>query len=149
MRKLVTIPCAAILLALPMLALPVLAVAQDKNPARPGALPPALTAEAFDALTQGRIMGHTVHGSWYGAEQYLPGRRVIWKDPEGCMHGTWRPEGPLICFDYSDGQPDRCWHYFKDGEGIGAIFNGDPDEPTVLLREEAPPLTCPDEGLNA
>lgn len=115
----------------------------------PQASPAPLDASGFEALTEGRIMGHFVYGTRYGAERYLPGRKVIWADAEGCMSGRWEPRGPLICFIYSDGLPDRCWLYTQDAEGMVARFNGDPAEPEVLLRPEPGPLQCPGEAPTA
>ena len=134
--------CLALLIASP-------ALAQDKNQPPPDRAPTvaptvsALDAATFERLTQGRIMGHFVYGERYGAEEYLPGRKVIWADAEGCMSGRWEPRGPLICFIYKDGLPDRCWLYSGDSTGMVARYNGDPAEPDVLLRPEQGPLDCP------
>ncbi len=121
------------------------ALAEDAN---------SLDASRFEALTEGRIMGHFVYGERYGAERYLPGRKVIWADAEGCMSGRWEPRGALICFIYDDGLPDRCWLYAPDGtgpDGTGMVarYNGDPTEPEVLLRPEPGPLECPGEAPTA
>lgn len=125
--------------------------AQEPRPARQpgGGAQIPLDADAFDSLTRGRIMAHFMGGSRYGAEEYLPDRRVIWADENACMHGTWAPRGSLICFDYKDGQPERCWHYFRDGEGLSARYNGDPAEPLIALRAQSEPLLCPGEQPNA
>ena len=39
---------------------------------------PIVSGEAFDAATRGRTFFYTRDGLPYGAEQYLPGQRVIW-----------------------------------------------------------------------
>jgi len=127
---------AALILSL-LLALP--AMAQDKNAA-------PLDAAGFDQFTRGRVMDHYDGGALYGAEQYLPGRRVIWQDGEGCMRGHWSdtPEG-LICFDYEGQETRWCWSYRPDAEGgLAAHLEGDTGGAPILLKPRPGRLSCPD-----
>lgn len=130
-----TRPALAALSALVAL-LPAAAWAEDR---------PALSAPAFEALTEGRIMDHFEAGSRYGAEEYLPGRRAIWQDAEGCMTGRWFEAGGLICFVYDGQEGSWCWTYHPDAEGLTARLDGDPAARPILLRPSGLPLTCPQE----
>ena len=92
------------------LALAAPALAEDPSP---------LTAEEFDALTRGQVMDTWSGGTVYGVEKFLPGGKSIWEDERGCMYGTWKQVGELICFTYEDdpANPD-CWTYFDAGDGV-------------------------------
>ena len=97
-------------LALVLLATPVLA-------------DPTLTAEEFDALTQGRTMSWAEFGSVYGVEQYLPGRKVRWTVlGDDCKTGHWYPDGTAICFLYEDDLDPYCWEITASGNGLRARF---------------------------
>lgn len=104
-----------------------------------------LTAEEFDALTRGTTLDtyDTTFGL-YGWETYLPGRRVIWKDAEGCMTGTWSQVGEQICFVYETAPDDPvCWAYFDRGDHIAGWLDGDPARMSIeLVDRGTPPLSC-------
>lgn len=104
-----------------------------------------LSASEFEALTTGHVMSHAEKGSIYGAEEYLPGRRVIWKDADGCLSGHWQESGGLICFDYEGSSERWCWSYVQQGEGLVARLMGDAKAPPVELRPTLAPLSCPAE----
>lgn len=109
-----------------------------------------LTADDFDALTQGRNLAWSKIGSVYGLEQYLPDRRVRWSAvDQDCKTGHWYPEGPAICFQYEgDSQPD-CWIITRSGTGFTAHYTLDaPEAPPVTLAEtpEAPACFGPEIG---
>jgi hypothetical protein len=115
------------------------AMAQD---AAQGAAP--LTAEEFDALTRGQIMDTWSGGTVYGVEKFLPGGKSIWEDERGCMYGTWKQVGEMICFTYEDDPttPD-CWTYFDAGEGkLTAQFQGDPMVSPIELTPSNFAMTC-------
>lgn len=109
-----------------------------------------LSAEAFEQLTTGRTMTFGFEGAEpYGIERYLPGRRVTWAFiGDNCVNGRWFPEGDNICFVYDDGTGPECWQFFKDGEGMTAVFMGD-DDPGLryTVRDAEIPLTCPGAGV--
>lgn len=121
-----TRPCLAALACLMALAAPALA---EDGP---------LTAEQFDALTQGRTFDTYAWGSVYGVETFLPGRRSLWEDAQGCKYGTWAQVGDQICFYYEDDpQNPDCWIYLDSAEGIQGYFQGDmQDAPITLLPSE-------------
>jgi hypothetical protein len=103
-----------------------------------------LTADEFDALTQGRTMTWAEFGQVYGVEQYLPGRRVRWTVlGDDCKTGHWYPEGRLICFQYEDDPAPDCWTITEGGAGLLARFAGSaPDSTPVVVEETSEPLAC-------
>ncbi|MGA0541610.1 hypothetical protein [Neotabrizicola sp. VNH66] len=132
----------ATLLALPvaLLALPALA----EGPATTVTDDPPLTAEEFDALTRGKTMDtHDALSGLYGVETFLSGRRVVWKDAEGCMNGTWEQVGEQICFMY-DGKPNDpvCWTYHDRGTWIEGFFRGDRQMVPIMLYPGGVPVSC-------
>lgn len=118
------------------------ALAQD---AEPGALPAPMTAEAFESYATGRTLFYGLGGEIYGAEQYLPGREVIWAfTGEECRRGRWFPAGERICFVYEDDPETHCWSFFDTGAGLVAEFAGDPPgAPFVEVGQSGEDLFCP------
>ncbi|NNU81016.1 hypothetical protein HMH01_11265 [Halovulum dunhuangense] len=106
---------------------------------------------AFERLSTGRTLSFEQQGLPFGAEQYLPGRRVIWQFADGsCANGIWFPDGPHICFLYDTGGPAQCWlferragNYFARSAGLPP---GDPSE-LRLSGETDGPLACAAPGL--
>lgn len=103
-----------------------------------------LSAEAFDALTQGRTMTWAEFGQVYGVEQYLPGRRVRWTVVgDDCTLGHWYPEGDMICFKYEDDPDPDCWTITEDGAELFARYAGTAqDSDPVVVTETTEPLAC-------
>ena len=103
-----------------------------------------LTAETFDALTQGRTMTWAEFGQVYGVEQYLPGRRVRWTVlGDDCKVGHWYPEGRMICFQYEDDPSPDCWEITAAASGLHARYAGTaPDSEPVVVAETTEPLAC-------
>jgi len=119
------------------------------------AAPPAagapLDVAEFERLTTGKTFFYTRNGQSYGAEQYLPGRRVVWAfTGDDCLKGTWFPVGDSICFVY-DGKPDpQCWRFAEGGGGLEARYAGDPSGLPLIARQSSPePMACmgPDVGV--
>lgn len=110
----------------------------------PALAEPSLTAEAFDALTQGRTMTWAEFGQVYGVEQYLPGRRVRWTVlGDDCVTGHWYVEGSAICFLYEDRSDPACWDISAAGSGLEARLLGTPPETApVRIEETDTPLAC-------
>lgn len=105
---------------------------------------PPLSAEAFDALTQGRTLTWAEFGQVYGVEQYLPGRKVRWTVlGDDCQTGHWYAEAGAICFLY-DGRTDPvCWEITAAGTTLHARLSGSPpDAAPVILEETTAPLAC-------
>jgi len=105
---------------------------------------PPLTAEAFDALTQGRSMTWSEFGLVYGVEQYLPGRRVRWTYlGDTCIEGRWYADGSAICFDYEDRPEPICWEMTVTPTGLGATLVGVPGQTAeVVIEKTTEPMAC-------
>jgi hypothetical protein len=110
-----------------------------------------LAGEAFAKATIGRTFFYSRDGLSYGAEQYLPGRQVIWAfSGDDCMKGYWYPEDHDICFVYEDAPDPQCWTFRKEGAGLNAQFRGDTQNaPLIATRSSPEPMTCmgPDVGV--
>lgn len=107
----------------------------------------AMDAAAFEALTAGRTLHFALDGQPFGAEQFLPGRRTIWRfQGDLCQPGRWWTEGAAICFSY-DGDPTPiCWDFRNEGGGPVAemLEEGAPSGFRLTLdRVETAPLPCP------
>lgn len=106
---------------------------------------PALTAEAFDALTLGRTFDtHDANAGLYGIESFYPNRQVVWQDAEGCALGHWYSDGPQICFEYQGGSNNPiCWSYHDRNGWIMGWFHGDRQNVPIMLYPKAgPPVSC-------
>lgn len=104
---------------------------------------PALTGPEFEAFVTGKSFSHSEAGSRYGAEEYLPGHRVIWQDGTGCTKGHWQIEAGLICFTYEGEATRWCWSYHREGTGLVARLMGEPGASQVSLQPLTAPLNCP------
>lgn len=104
-----------------------------------------MTAESFAAFAEGRTLYFTRDGQPFGAEQYFPGRRSLWRFEDGtCEEGRWWGEGRLICFEYDDGVP-QCWHFRGGPDGFTAASVRDGAETGFELRfshADDRPLDC-------
>jgi hypothetical protein len=127
----------------PMRALPVLAAfCLAALPLAAAEAP--LTAEEFDALSVGRTFFYNSGGQSYGAEQYLPGHKVIWAfTGDDCLKGEWYADGPDICFVY-EGKPDpQCWAFRQAKDGLTAEFRGETaNQPLVAVEQSPEPMKC-------
>ncbi|HLQ18318.1 MAG TPA: hypothetical protein VK146_04995 [Tabrizicola sp.] len=103
-----------------------------------------LTAEAFDALTQGQTMTWSEFGRVYGVEQYLPNRRVRWTVlGDVCKLGLWYPEGDLICFQYENDLEPDCWTITQGSDGLDARYVGTSvDSSPVVVQKTTEPMAC-------
>lgn len=106
-----------------------------------------LDGAAFEARVTGKTLTFQVQGQSYGAEQYLPGRRVIWAFDGGpCHAGHWfEPDPGRICFRYDHDPGDlQCWAFFDDGGQLRARFEGAlPQDDLIEARRSPVPLACP------
>lgn len=132
----------ALLLLLPL-------TARAETPAPPEG--PGLSATEFEAYATGKTLTYAIDGEVFGAEQYLPGRRVLWAfKGQECRKGQWYEEAGQICFVYEDEGAPQCWIFRKGSTGLSALFQGDED--STFLSEVAQskvPLNCagPDVGV--
>ncbi len=103
-----------------------------------------LSAEDFAARVQGKVLTYGLAGEPYGAEEYLPDRRVRWSFLDGdCDEGFWYPEGEAICFVYQDTPSPQCWTFFDTGDGLRADFLSDPaDDSLYEVDRGEGPLFC-------
>ena len=103
-----------------------------------------MTAAEFEAYVEGRTLYYGFDGQDYGAEEYLPNRRVRWSFLDGeCLDGQWYEAGDLICFVYDEMPDPQCWSFFRRGGGIVARFeNGSDGLELYQTREARGPLMC-------
>lgn len=110
-----------------------------------GAAEVPILAPEFEELSTGRTLGYALGGEIYGAEQYLPGRRVLWAfRGEECRAGHWYQRATEICFVYDHDPAPQCWTYFRDGPTVRARFAGDPPGAEAATVTELPDaVVCP------
>ena len=103
-----------------------------------------MTAEEFDAYTRGKTLHFAEAGQDYGAERYLPGRRVLWSFLDGqCKEGRWYAEERDICFVYEDDPEPQCWQFTLTPRGLSAVFVNDPGATLELYEaREADEMLC-------
>jgi hypothetical protein len=123
------------------LALPLVLLAAAAAAAEP------LTPQSFEAAATGRTLHFTLGGQPFGAEQYFPGRRVLWRFADGtCQQGHWWDEGSRICFAYEDGGGPQCWVFHPRPAGFAAALVEDGAETGFVLElagSDTAPLDCP------
>ncbi|MCR8546524.1 hypothetical protein M4578_01685 [Salipiger sp. P9] len=103
-----------------------------------------MSAEEFERYVLGKTLYFGYDGSAYGVEEYLPDRQVRWSFLDGkCKDGFWYEEAGMICFVYDDQPAPQCWSFFREGGGLRAIFENDPEN-TVLYeaRQDDAPMMC-------
>jgi len=89
--------------------------------AAPAAAQEVLTPGEFEALAEGRTLHFTYEGLPYGDEQYLPGRRSLWRYADGsCAEGVWWGEAERICFRYATDPEAQCWRFLPRPGGLAA-----------------------------
>lgn len=110
-----------------------------------------MTGAEFDAYSRGKTLTYAVGGTVYGAEQYLPGRRVVWAfSQQECRDGVWYEEDGQICFVYEHDPTPQCWQFFLDHGGLRARFMADPPGADLIeVDQGTEPLICagPDVGV--
>ena len=107
----------------------------------------AMTPQAFEAASTGRTLHFTRAGQPFGAEQYLSGRRVLWRFADGsCQQGRWWDDGDRICFDYQNGDGPQCWRFHPRPGGFAAALvenGGETGFVLELAASDTAPLDCP------
>lgn len=113
----------------------------------PAAAQTPMSAETFRALTEGRTLYFTLNGQPFGAEQYFPGQRILWRfDGGACRAGSWHAEGEHICFLYEGDTTAQCWYFNDTGTGLRASLIAKDTAPPFALdfsHSDTTPLTCP------
>ncbi|MEZ5714315.1 MAG: hypothetical protein R3D85_03525 [Paracoccaceae bacterium] len=113
--------------------------------AAPAGAQDGLSAAEFDDLTLGKTFYYASDGRPYGAEEYLPDRKVRWSFLDGqCMDGEWWEENGQICFVYEDYPDDpHCWSFREAGNGLAARFENDPTGRELYeVRQSDEPMMC-------
>jgi hypothetical protein len=108
-------------------------------------MPGRMSAAEFEEYTTGHTLTFSFQGVPYGAEQYLPGRRVIWAfTGDDCREGQWYEEAGNICFVYDDLPLDpQCWSFWRTDEGLRALFMGEGARTELYEAERSRrPLLC-------
>lgn len=107
----------------------------------------AMDAAAFEALTAGRTLHFSLDGAPFGSEQFLPGRRTIWRFRDDlCQAGRWWTEGAAICFAYDAEPAPICWSFDAAAEGhVAELLEGGlaTGFRLTLDRIDTAPLPCP------
>lgn len=110
-----------------------------------------MSAADFEAYATGKTLTYGQAGQAYGAEQYLPNRRVRWSFLDGnCQEGQWFVDLDLICFVYDDNPIAQCWSFFETPNGLRAVFENDPEDNALYEATQSDePLMCigPDVGV--
>ncbi len=123
---------------------PVLSALLLTATALPALAAEALSATEFESYVKGKTLYFGKAGQAYGVEEYLNNRRVRWSFLDGkCKDGYWYEEAGQICFVYEDTPDPQCWSFFKEGEGLRAVFQNDPSS-TVLYeaQQDDEPMMC-------
>lgn len=105
-----------------------------------------VTAEEFEAFSEGRTLAFSSGDAPYGLERYGANRRVLWNrlDEGMCHEGFWYPRGEEICFVYETLAGDKCWRFTRRPGGLAGEYTS--DEIDGELRTVEPtdrPLECP------
>lgn len=103
-----------------------------------------MTAQEFDAYTRGKTLYYGDGATPYGAEIYLPNRRVRWSFLDGeCKDGEWYEQDGLICFVYEDRPDPQCWSFTEGSNGLIARFENDPAvTPLYEANESTQEMLC-------
>ena len=113
--------------------------------------PDALTGPAFEAYTTGKTLTFAQRGEIYGAEQYLPGRKVRWAfKGDVCRDGSWYEEAGKICFVYEHDPTPQCWTFWREDGRLTGLYTGDgPGSELSEVAQSPDPLACagPDLGV--
>ncbi len=111
-----------------------------------------MSAAEFDAYATGKTLFFGSRGQAYGAEEYLPDRRVRWSFLDGkCKDGYWyEAQDNLICFVYEDNPDPQCWSFQRSPGGLRARFENNPEATELYEVEQSKkPMLClgPDVGV--
>lgn len=105
----------------------------------------AMTVAEFEAYVTGKTLTYSQFGDTYGAEEYLPGRKVRWAFKEDeCQYGSYYEQDGLICFSYEFDPEAHCWSFWQDASGLRALSVTDaPGSELSEVVQTDVPLSCP------
>jgi hypothetical protein len=113
--------------------------------------PPRMTGAEFEAYTTGKTLTFSQRGQIYGAEQYLPDRKVRWAfKGDICRDGSWFEEAGLICFVYDYDPTAQCWNFWRQDGRLTGLYIGDSAGSELAEVAQSPdPLPCagPEPGV--
>lgn len=106
--------------------------------------PVPMSGAEFEAYTTGKTLTFSQLGEIYGAEQYLPGRKVRWAfKGDICRDGSWYEEADQICFVYDYDPTPQCWHFWRRDGRLTGLFVGDGAGAELSEVTQSPdPLAC-------
>lgn len=112
--------------------------------ALPVAAAEPMSGAQFEAYVTGKTLYFGQNGEAYGVEEYLEDRRVRWSFLDGkCKDGVWYEDRGMICFVYEDNPTPQCWSFFKESNGLRAIFENDPNATTLYeAQQNDEPMMC-------
>lgn len=107
-----------------------------------------LDPSTFEAMAEGHTLRFTQDGQPFGAEQYFPGRRSLWRYVDGtCAEGVWWPEGENVCFSYGADAERECWAFESGPTGVSVrLVEGSGGAGGLVLDlagSDDTPLDCP------
>ena len=107
--------------------------------------------QVFEQMSTGKTLYFFRNGTFFGAEQYFPGRKSLWQYDGGeCLEGNWFARGDMVCFTYREDPRVQCWHFLEKSGGYVARGEGDPPDLDLELgRMDTQPLNCPGPGFGA
>ena len=85
-----------------------------------------------------------LNGQFYGAEQFLPDRRSVWRAEDGtCVNGKWNEEKGSLCFLYDNGDGPYCWDITGSIEDMTITSTTGPDPLVLKLSaQDTTPIIC-------
>jgi len=103
-----------------------------------------MSGTEFEAYVTGKTLYFGQNGEAYGVEEYLDDRRVRWSFLDGqCKDGAWFEDQDMICFVYDDNPSPQCWSFFRENNGLRAIFENNPNATTLYEAQQSDePMMC-------
>lgn len=129
-----------------------LALALVPGLAGPAAAEERLSAEEFEALSEGHTLRFDQRDLPFGAEQFFEGRRTLWRPLGGeCVEGVWYERDGAICFLYEEQGSEQCWHLLRrEGEIYARSIDDVSGAAELRMSERSTrPLDCPGPSLGA
>lgn len=116
--------------------------------AGPAAAAALISPGAFETMSAGHTLYFDRDGIPFGAEQYFPGRRSLWRFAATgeCVEGGWQARGDLICFTYDGSSAGaECWTFQQDGGLRATLVEGGSETGFALdlSHSDTEPLDCP------